>query len=236
MEFFIGFSKFIGYYGVLAFLLVIFKILCKPEREVFRKLLHCICFMSVFVLLNEINQWYIAALVSLSFAVIVYPVVAFMERYPKFMSIFNERKEGEVKSSLLIVFLMMALLIFVFWGVLGAQWKYIIIVSITAWGFGDAAAALVGKKWGKNVVIHPLVEGKKTKEGTLAMFIVSSLSISLNLKLHTNMPWYLCFGISLLIAPICALVELISKNGMDTITVPIATAVPLYILMMILHI
>lgn len=49
--------------------------------------------------------------------------------------------------------------------------------------FGDAAAALVGKVLGRNPIIHPWVDGVKTKEGTIAMYSVSATSMLLCLMI-----------------------------------------------------
>lgn len=103
-----------------------------------------------------------------------------------------------------------------------------------AWGYGDAAAALVGKYKGKNIITHKWIDGNKTREGTLAMYIVSTLAIFICLIICTNTSWYICLLVSFIIAPISALVELLSKGGMDTITVPFATAIPTFIIMLII--
>jgi dolichol kinase len=229
-----GFGMFIGYYAIAASLLLIIRACLKPPKELFRKLLHLVCVMSVLVLLYAFDTWYLAMFVAIAFALVLYPIIAFIERFPKIIGIFNQRKSGEIRSSLMVVFLMMAILIAIFWGWLGEQWKYIIIISVMAWGFGDAAAALVGKAFGRNPITHPWVEGTKTREGTIAMYSVSGAVILLSLILHTSLPWYLCLVGALLVAPICAMVELISHHGLDTITVPFATAIPIFSLMILL--
>jgi dolichol kinase len=228
-----GFGMFVGYYVIAASLLLIIRAFLKPPKEVFRKLLHVVCVMSVFMLLNTFNTWYLAMAVPILFAIALYPLITTIEKFPKIMEIFVQRKKGEIRSSLMIVFFMMAMLIAVFWGLMGEQWKYVIIVSVMAWGYGDAAAALIGKALGRNPINHRLVEGTKTREGTIAMYIVSAIAIFLCLMVYTPLPWYLCLLAALLVAPICALVELFSSNGLDTITVPFATAIPIFSLMML---
>ncbi|MFA5523253.1 MAG: hypothetical protein WDA24_02740 [Tissierellales bacterium] len=232
-EFFVGLGIFFGYYLIAASLLLLFRTYLKPPKELFRKLLHMACIMSVLVLLYAFDTWYLAMLTTIVFALILYPVIAYIERFPRIMEILVQRKNGEIKSSLIIVFLMMAVLIAVFWGWQGEEWKYIIIVSVMAWGYGDAAAALVGKAFGRNPISHRLVTGNKTREGTIAMYIVSAMVIFVSLLVHSSLAWYLCLIGALLVAPICAVVELISNNGLDTITVPFATAVPIFSLIML---
>jgi len=232
-EFIAGFGLFIGYYAVAVLLLLIIRSFLKPPRELFRKLLHTACFLSVLVLLYAFDTWYLAMLTAIIFAIALYPVITFIERFPKVMDLLIERRNGEIKSSLLIAFFMMAVLIAIFWGILGEQWKFIVIVSVMAWGFGDAAAALIGKAFGRNPINHRWVEGTKTREGSIAMYFVSATTILICLLIYTSFPWHLCLSGALLVSPICAVVELVSRNGIDTITVPLATAFPIFSLMIL---
>jgi phytol kinase len=232
-EFLTGFGLFVGYYVIAASLLLIIRAFLKPPKELFRKLLHLVCVMSSLVLLYTFDTWYLAMFVAIVFAIVLYPVITFIERFPRVMEIFIQRKSGEIRSSLIIVFFMMAMLIAIFWGWMGDEWKYIIIISVMAWGFGDAAAALVGKVFGRNPISHRLVEGTKTREGTIAMCFMSAITIIICLMAYTSLPWYLCLIGALFVSPICAVVELISQHGLDTITVPIATAIPMYFLMIL---
>lgn len=232
-EFLAGFGLFIGYYVIAASLLLIIRTFFQPQKELFRKMLHVACIMSVLMLTYAFDTWYLAMLTVIIFATALYPIISYIERFPKVMEMLIQRKKGEIKSSLIIVFFMIAMLIAIFWGWLGEEWKYIIIVSVMAWGFGDAAAALVGKAFGRNPIRHRLVEGTKTREGAIAMYSVSAIAILLCLMIYTSLPWYLCLSSALTVAPICAVVELISHHGLDTITVPFATAIPIFSLMIL---
>lgn len=225
LKFLTGFGMFVGYYLIAILLLLTVKVSLKPPKELFRKMLHLTCAMSVLVLLYVFDTWYLAFFAAILFAIALYPLISYAERFPRIMEILIQRRDGEIKSSLIIVFYMMAVLIGIFWGWLGEEWKYIIVVSIMAWGFGDAAAALVGKAFGHNPIRHAPVNGSKTWEGTIAMYCVSVAVIFVSLLFQTSYPWYLCLAGALLVAPVCALVELISSNGIDTITVPFAAAI-----------
>jgi len=120
------------------------------------------------------------------------------------------------------VFFMFAALIAVCWGWLGQ--RYLVIASVLAWGLGDAAAALAGKRFGRHYVEGKLVEGRKSLEGTLAMFAVSFFTVLSVLLAHSPMAWYLYAPISALTAAVSAVVELYTRNGMDTLTCPFAVA------------
>ena len=227
-EFIFGFSTFVLYYALAALVLLLVRPLFKQQMELFRKLLHIACTMSVLVLQYAIETWYISVAVVLTFAVFVFPIIAFVERYPKVISAFHQRKKGEIRSSLVLVFVMMALLTTVFWGLLGESWKYITVIAVMAWGYGDAAASLIGKRFGKNKINHRLVESAKTREGTIAMSVVAFFAIFFSLLMFSSLNWYTSMITAMLIAPISAVVEMFSHNGVDTITVPLATAVPTY--------
>jgi phytol kinase len=109
--------------------------------------------------------------------------------------------------------------------VLGADWRYIVAVAVMAWGFGDAAAALVGKAFGRRRILHAAIEGAKTYEGTAAMIVTAALALFLTLLFFAGYPWHLSLLIAVLVAPVCGAVELFSRRGADTITVPLSTAV-----------
>ncbi|NLY18439.1 MAG: hypothetical protein GX045_05730 [Clostridiaceae bacterium] len=168
------------------------------------------------------------------FTFIAYPVLTLAERIPQYGSIFSERNKGEVKMSLLLLSLMVIVLITVFWGLLGPGWKYIITVAVMVWGLGDAAAALVGKAFGRHFIEHRMIEGKKTVEGTLAMFTLSSLAVFVTTLVYKIAPWYLCLVIALLVAAVCTVVELFSLRGSDTITVPLSAAVSTFIIVSVI--
>lgn len=232
-NFLIGFGIFIIYYITVVALFLTIKFVFRPPRELFRKMLHIMCAMSIFIVIYKFDKWYLSILNLAIFSLALYPIVGYLERFPGVMEVLVQRKKGEIRSSMTIIYLAMSILILIFWGLLGDQWKYIIIASIMAWGFGDATAALVGKAIGKRKIKMPLADGKKTVEGTRAMTSIAFLAIIITLMVATSYPWYLCLLASVIVAPISAMVELISHHGFDTITVPLATAVPLYLIMMI---
>lgn len=224
MEAIEDFFMFILYYGLAASSLLMLKFILKPPREVFRKMLHLACVLSIFVLVYGFSHWVYATGASLAFAVLVYPVLSYAERYPKFMDLLIQRREGEIKNSLLLVFAMMAFLIAVLWGFFGPDHKYIVILSVLAWGLGDAAAALVGKSIGKHRFRHKWIDPKKTWEGGLAMYGVAALVVVTTLIIGGGYAWQVSIFTGLAVGFICALTELVSHNGLDTLTVPVAAA------------
>lgn len=218
-----GRLAFLAYYVIMVVLLFTVRRMFRLSGELFRKLFHISVAASVFVLLHMFQTWYLAALAALGFGVVVYFVMGFAERYPSIMRALEERKPGEVRSSLLLMFFTIAALIALGWGWLGPTSKYMVIVPIMAWGFGDAAAALVGKRWGRRHLRGRWVDNKKTVEGTWAMFAFAAAAILVTLIGSTAWPWYVDLAVAVLVAPVAAFTELVTRDGLDTITVPFAT-------------
>ena len=195
-------------------------------REVVRKIQHVGYSMSVFLLLHLFSTWYAAVAVCIAVGLIGYPVLYFIEKKKWYGRAFADRAKrgGEFRSSLITMQLTIVLLITVFWGAFGNRWAPVIGVAVTGWGFGDAAAALVGKAWGKRRVLLRWVDQAKTFEGTAAMIGVGGLAFFLALLFYAGLPWHQSLVITFVVAPVAGVVELMSRRGTDTITVPIAAA------------
>ena len=144
------------------------------------------------------------------------------EKLSCYSELLTERKSGEIKHSLILVFSMFAILNSICWGWLGERW--LVLACICAWGFGDAAAALIGKKYGRHYLEGKLIEGRKSVEGSFAMFTVSFISVFIVLLINANIAWYTNLIIAVLTAAVSTVVELYTRNGMDTITCPFAAA------------
>ncbi len=223
----IGAGILLAYYIFVVALPPLFlKLWTRVPREVARKLHHIAYSLSIYPLLTLFSSWYVAIAAASLLVVIGYPALLLIERASWYQSRFIQRKgqKGELRRQLLWVQGSFALMIALFWGLLGVRWQYIVAVSVTAWGFGDAAAALVGKAFGRRIVWPRFLKEPKTYEGTAAMALVSAIAIFLTLTLYASKPWPMSLIIALLVAPVCALVELFSRWGLDTLTVPLITA------------
>ena len=230
---FLGMALLVAYYlfitGALPLLL---RVVIGLPFEVVRKLHHIGYTMSIFLLLELFSTWYAAVAAAFVLVLLAYPALTYLERFAFYKRILVEREEtGEIKRQLLWVQASFAMLIFIFWGLLGPESRSIAVVAVMAWGFGDAAAALVGKAVGRRRISHRLTEGTKTVEGTLAMLIVSGLSVFFTLLIYAGQPWYVSLTVALLIAPVCAAIELFSRRGVDTLTVPISAGLGVFTLM-----
>jgi len=236
----VGAIILVAYYLLaVAMMPILLKYWFDIPSEYIRKMHHVGYSLSIFLLLNLFSTWYMAIGAAFLLVILGYPALLLVEKMPFYKRLFVDRtkSKGELRKQLIYVQLSFALLIFIFWGLLGTSWHYIAAVAVMAWGFGDAAAALVGKAFGRRKVIHRYIERAKTLEGTAAMIGVACLALFLTLIFYAGMSWLSSLIIALVAAPVCGLVELFSKKGLDTLTVPLGTSfviLPLAYLLMFL--
>lgn len=222
-----GAAILLAYYLVVCVLLpTLMKLSFKVPTELVRKMQHVAYSLSVFLLLELFSSWYVAVGAAFLLVLLAYPFLMLVEKSSFYQKTFVDRtaKGGELRRQLIYVQFSFAVLIFTFWGLLGTRWHYVVAVAIMAWGFGDAAAALVGKAYGRRRVISKYIERAKTYEGTGAMILVAAIALFFTLLCYAGKPWYVSLPVSLIVAPVCGIVELFSKRGTDTLTVPISAA------------
>ena len=224
----IGIKYFLVYmFSLAGVVFSINKIFALP-KELFRKLLHFIAFSSVVVMIYAAKNWISASLVPVFIIMLMYPGLSLAEKDKRFTELVVERRKGELKSSLLQLFGTIALIITISWGFLGH--KELAVAAILMWGFGDAAAALIGKRFGKHKVLRfKHVDHKKSWEGTAAMSIVAFAFGIASLMIIGNIPIVYCVIAVIIAAPLAAITELVTKNGYDTVTVPIVCTCTLYL-------
>ena len=194
------------------------RVFTKIPSFVFRKILHMIAFTCITVMLLAAANWQAAALTSVLIAVLVYPLLAVFEHEPWYGRIFVQKTPGEIKRSLLKLFLMFAALITAAWGIMNKP--HAAAAAILMWGQGDAAAALIGIPFGRHKVMFPPVNGKKSWEGTCGNLVVSFMTGMILLYLYCHYPLGRSFAASLTGAAAGAFTELISSSEWDTVTVP----------------
>ncbi len=217
-----GFALLVAYFAVAAATVLLIRALFTLPREMFRKMLHGILLFSLPVFLYAFPTWQLSVVAALAFALLVYPLLAWGERLEGYAEFLTQRKEGEIKRSLMLVFLMFAVIIGICWGWLGD--RLLAAACIAAWGFGDGAAALVGKRFGRHPLKGRLIEGRKSLEGTLTMFAVSFLAVFAIMLFRGGLSWQQCGAIALIAAAVSAVVELYTLGGFDTLTCPMAAA------------
>lgn len=220
MEFLRGFGSVLVYIAICLPALLLMRWKAKVPDEVYRKLLHCVLLGITVVWLYAFARWWIAVAACAVIVALIYPILRCAEGIPGFSAFITERKSGELRASATLVFIMLAMVMTVCWGLLGD--RLLALTSIFAWGLGDAAAALVGKRFGRHKVNLKAVGGKKSWEGSAAMLVTSFVSVCALLTVRGGLSWPVCAGVSLATAIVSAATELFSKGGYDTITCPLA--------------
>lgn len=213
-----------GYIILFAAVLLIVRWVTKVPDYVFRKLLHIVAFTSILPLVLSTDSWLIAVLTELVFLAVIIVALHYFERFDFYHSLFVEKGKHEVITSFVMLFSLITILLAVFWGGFGEDYVYIAVASIMAWGPGDGAAAIVGKKWGRHKLTGEHIEGTKSVEGSVAMAVTSFVFTLAALLFLSELPVLQAVVLSVVIAAVAALVELFTKHGLDTVTVPIAAS------------
>ncbi len=204
------------------------RFLTRIPSFIFRKLLHIVAITCVSLMILSAGSWQAAALTSVIIAAAIYPLLAAVEKKSWYPRLFVEKKPGEIRKSLLMLFLTFAVLISISWGIFGQP--HIAAASILMWGTGDAAAALVGIPFGKHKVKTRISDGKKSWEGSCAMLVVSFLSGFLVLLLAQKLSVPKALPSAFTGALFGTAAELFSPGEYDTVTVPFVIMAVLLIL------
>lgn len=203
--------------------------LIKIPDEIFRKTLHFILLFSYIPFAFAFETWWRSVLLTVILELLIYPALALAERLPMFSSFVTERKHGEFKQSMLLAFTMLAVCNTVCWGLLGDQ--YLGLACMYAWGVGDAFAALIGKRFGKHKITWKYADKYKSVEGSAAMFLTSAIAIACVLLTHNHLTLPAYIVIPVVGAAVSTLVEMVTKDGRDTIYCPTAAMLAMLPLM-----
>ena len=204
------------------------RFLTRIPSFIFRKMLHIVAFTSVSLMILFAGSWQAAALTSVIIAAAIYPLLAAVEKQAWYPRLFVEKKPGEIRKSLLMLFLTFASLISISWGIFGQL--HIVAAAILMWGTGDAAAALIGVPFGKHKIKTKLSDGKKSREGSCAMLAVSFLCGFLVLFFAQNLSVPKALLCAFTGALFGTAAELFSPGEYDTVTVPFVIMAVLLIL------
>ena len=208
------------YYVIAASAMLTLRWFIKIPDEIFRKSLHFILLGSYIPFAFAFETWWLSVLLAVVMEILIYPALAWAEHFSRFSSFVTERKKGEFKHSLLLAFSMLAVCNTVCWGLLGD--KYLGIACMYAWGVGDAFAALIGKKFGKHKITWKYADSRKSVEGSVAMFVTSALAVLAVLLTHNHLSLAAYIVIPIAGAGVATLVELVSRDGRDTVYCPTA--------------
>ena len=222
------FGKYLVYILALAAILILLNRLLRIPKDIFRKLLHIAAFTSsIFVVLTG-RGWLPETITLALFAAIVYPALRAAEKRKGFSALFVEKKPGEIRSSLLLLFLSQAGLVAFTCGLLHRP--FILVAATAAWGIGDIAAAWVGRPFGKHKIRLPFADHKKSWEGSMAMAATAFAACLVSLLVLSPFSSLQAVAVSAVISAVSSLTEMASKGGSDTVTVPVADALVLWLL------
>ena len=200
-------------------MLLVRKCFTIPD-ELFRKALHFVLLGAYIPLVFAFEVWWMAAIFAASLIVILFPALSIASKIPMLSTFIIERKKGEFLSSMVLAVGMMAFSVTVCWGLFGD--RYLVLATIYAWGIGDGLAALVGKRFGKHKIKWRFADGKKSVEGSAAMFLCSLVAVFTVLMVRGGIGVPMCFVIALLAAIVSTIAELCAKDGWDTVICPVS--------------
>ncbi len=238
VAFLLGTGLLFAYYVLVVGLVPVLLLSLTPiPRELARKFHHIFYGLSIFILVEGFTTWYLAVLGAATLVAVAYPALLFLERQFFFQSSFAHREgdPGELRRQMVQVQITFALLLAVIWGIFGPEHRYVVVAAVMGWSFGDAAAALFGKAFGKRKIRHKWVDDGKTHEGSWAMTAFVGAALFLTLFLYGGVPWWASALAALSLAPLATAIEAFSPAGTDTFTVPIGTAAALYPLLKLLE-
>jgi phytol kinase len=188
--------------------------LLRLSVEFTRKFVHVAVGMIAFPLVLLFLDWYLA---------IIPPLVFILVNYLSYRrQIFQGMETGE-KNQLGTVYFPISFSILI-----PLLWSHpaLLVASLMPLTWGDAFAAVVGKRWGEHT--YNAFGQTRSLEGSLAMFAFSFVATTVALVVFgqpvtSSLTW------GLLTAVAATLVEAVSPWGIDNLTVPLISALVLVI-------
>jgi dolichol kinase len=203
-------------------------------QEFTRKIVHVGAGMWVFGVLALFDNWYIGIIPFATFIGINY--LLWRTKLVKAIDA-PDSSPGTVYFALAITLLFLA-----FWRTDSPTDRgYIAAAGTMAMTWGDALAAVVGKRIGRRP--YTIAGSTRTVEGSIAMFVASALTIFLTVLLVPGSPLGpltppLGAGLALLAALVAALLatlaEAASPAGTDNLSVPLVAGAAVFVVVMAL--
>ncbi len=103
-------------------------------------------------------------------------------------------------------------------------YEYVAMAGIMAMTWGDAFAAIIGKRFGTHTY-RIAGSGKRTIEGSIACFVATYIAVAVTLTILSPRSLQLLLISALAAAILATLLEAISPAGTDNLTVPIGVAI-----------
>lgn len=197
-------------FGYIFFILCISKNVKKISDEVSRKFAHIAISNIWFVM----NHCFSNILISMLIPCFMIAIMAYSEKYNIFSGL--KRDDNSISYGTVCYFISMLIMVII------GKVKYNSLIPIGGFflllGYGDAFAALCGKKY--HVGKYKVMGYMKSISGNIAMFIVSCIVFSIYLKIY-NLE-YSCIQV-IFISFVATIIEALSVKGTDNFTIPILT-------------
>ena len=196
------------------------------STEFTRKLVHIGAGMWIWVILLLFDHWQFAIIPTATFILFNYLFL----RYHVFSSM--DPKEGATPGTVYFAF-SCTLLLFIFhngWEQgFPRGFEYYAMSGIMAMTWGDAFAAIIGKRFGKHSYRVPgRTKHRRTLEGSLACLVFTFAAVAITLTIMSSLTAPLILIGALIAALVATLLEAISPHGTDNLTVPIVVAIVLF--------
>lgn len=217
----------------LGIICILLRVFAKIPDYIFRKILHSIAAGMITILVVIPTHWWISEIVMGVCILGLSILLLIFEHTSVYQKFFIEKYKHEVLFSYLIFSLVVTSLIAFFWGFRGDANRFLVIVAILSWAFGDASASIVGHLIGKHKISGKMIEGIKSIEGSIACFLLAFIISFILLLLLMHYLWWLALLEALLIGVLVSLAELFTKKGLDNLSCPLVAAIILFLFSLI---
>ena len=162
------------------------------------------------------DRWYVAIIPPASFILINY--LSYRQETFKAMETGEKGNLGTVYFPLSFV-----LIVFLFW-----QQPHLVVASLMPMTWGDAMAAVLGARYGQ--FRYTLWGSTRSLEGSISMFLFAFTATFLVLWLFPPLGLGVSLLYALIVSVVTTLVEAVTPWHLDNLTVPLVSAVTLYLL------
>lgn len=162
------------------------------------------------------DRWYMAIIPPASFILINY--LSYRQETFKAMETGEKGNLGTVYFPLSFV-----LIVFLFW-----QQPHLVVASLMPMTWGDAMAAVLGARYGQ--FRYTLWGSTRSLEGSISMFLFAFTATFLVLWLFPPLGLGISLLYALIVSVVTTLVEAVTPWHLDNLTVPLVSAVILYLL------
>ena len=226
----------IAYFITFVVVLTFIKVFISPDKEVIRKGYHFFYSFSGIILMYYFASWLTAAITISVFFLTAAAYLFIEERFfPR--KIFDLDREGtynfrEIIWQIMLVLTMQVLLIVIFRPILSQPFHA--VMGMLIWGVGDAVAAVVGTKYGRINFPGIIMSQNKTLAGTLALIVSAGLTVILVVIFSdiVGITGASLFIYALVLAVTAGLAEGAAREGIDSLTMPLSTALVSYLFML----